>query len=387
MRGMASRFSALLLAVLMTGLGGCAAPRRDSADSSPPPSALLAGAREVTRREGLPAAKAHLVERLNQADDSGGALERRVIRTTADGSLILPDSLAAMSPERRSRTALAIVPGTRAGNQNSRDRTRECLEGAAAQSRSMGFATHFLKTEARGTIEQNADLVASQMRGIFAGSDAVIILMLSKGAHDVIHYLQHGGADLPSAHRRKLVAVISLAGTVQGSVVAEWLVTSRRPLAAATRTWLTVSGQDDAITMLESISETPWLPERAAEMNRLYPQLTWVSIAMVPDGADGRITEKLWSPYLRRRIEKTAPAYSPADGLVESAASVLPETVRVPEWVIAAYGSHAMPNGAYRDGSRIAPQTTEPSREELEPETGGEVISAYLRALPQSLLR
>lgn len=376
-----------LLSILMAGLCGCAGPRQKVVTSPPPASALLAEARVVTRREGLPAAKDHLVARLAAADDSGGALERRVITTTADSSLILPDSLAAMAPERRGRTALAIIPGTRAGNQNARDRTRECLEGAAAQSRVMGFATHFLKTEARGTIEQNADLVATQMRGIFAGSDAVIILMLSKGAHDVIHYLQRGGAKLPAAHRRKLVAVISLAGTVQGSVVAEWLVASGRPLAFMTRSWLTISGQGDAITMLQSISETPWLPALAPEMDRLYPRLTWVSIAMVPDGADGRIRERLWSPYLRRRIEKTAPAYSPSDGLVESAASVLPETVRVPEWIVGAYGSHAMPNGSYRDGSRIAPRTTEPGREKLEPETGGEVISAYLRALPQSLLR
>jgi len=384
---MISRFPAVLLPILMAGLCGCAAPRQKAVTSPPPASVLLAEVRAVTGREGLPAARDRLVERLAAADDSGGSLERRVVRTTADSALILPDSLAAMPAAQRSRTALAIIPGTRAGNQNGRDRTRECLEGAAAQSRSMGFATFFLKTEARGTIEQNADLVASQMRDIFAGSDAVIILMLSKGAHDVIHYLQHGGADLPVAHRRKLVAVISLAGTVQGSVVAEWLVTSGRPLASLTRSWLTVSGQSDAITMLQSISETPWLPARTAEIGGLYPQLTWVSIAMVPDGADGRISERLWSPYLRRRVEKTAPAYSPSDGLVESAASVLPETVRVPEWIVAAYGSHAMPNGTYRDGSRIAPQTTEPGREKLEPETGGEVISAYLRALPQSLLR
>lgn len=385
MRAMIFPLSKVFLPLLVVGVCGCAAPPRNV--SPAPPGALLAGTREVSGRYGLTAAKDYVVEQLSEADDSDGALERRVIRTTADGSLILPDSLAAMPQARRKRTALAIIPGTRAGNQNSRDRTRECLEGAAAQSRAMGFATHFLKTEARGTIEQNADLVASQMRDIFAGSDAVIILMLSKGAHDVIHYLQHGGADLPAAHRGKLVAVISLAGTVQGSVVAEWLVTSRRPLAAATRTWLSVSGQDDAITMLQSIGETPWVPERAVEMGGLYPRLTWVSIAMVPDGTDGRISEKLWSPYLRRRIEKTAPAYSPSDGLVESAASVLPETVQVPEWIVAAYGSHAMPNGTYRDGSRIAPQTTEPGREKLEPETGGEVISAYLRALPQSLLR
>lgn len=374
---------AILLLVLL------AFSRAFTAESNPaaPVGQLLEDAREITRRKGLPAAKSHLLSRLTVMDDSDGALERRVIRTTADPGLVLPDSLAGMSARQRQRTAIAIIPGTRAGNQNSRDRTRECLLGAAEQSEAMGFATHFLKTEPRGTIAQNADLVAGQMRSIFAEADAVIILMLSKGAHDVIHYLQHGGVELPAGQRNKLVAVISLAGTVQGSVVADWLVTSRRPLPAVTRSWLKLSGQEDAIEMLRSIAETPWEAAQVDRISRLYPRLTWVSIAMVPDGADGRIRERLWSPFLRSRVEKCAPVYSPTDGLVESAASVLPESVRVPEWIVAAYGSHAMPNGSYRDGTRIAPQTTSPGREKLEPETGGEVISAYLRALPQSLLR
>lgn len=387
-------FSALMFVLCFPGILGRAEERAvtDTVKTTVTATAaaegrLLSEAREITRREGLPAAKAFLLARLPAKDASQGTLERRVIRTTADPNLVLPDSLAGMSLSRRQRTALAIIPGTRAGNQNSRDRTRECLEGAAAQSQAMGFDTHFLLTEPRGTIEQNADLVASQMRGIFASADTVIILMLSKGAHDVIHYLQHGGSDLPAAHRRKLVAVISLAGTVQGSVVAEWLVTSRRPLASMTRSWLTLSGQSDAIEMLRAMGKTPWEAEATSKMASRFPRLTWISIAMVPDGADGRIRARLWSPYLRQRIEKTAPHYSPTDGLVESAASVLPETVRVPEWIVAASGSHAMPNGVYRDGSRIAPQTTVPGREKLKPETGGEVISAYLRALPQSLLR
>lgn len=384
-----SRFRLVSVSFFLFSAGfvSCARVRPEASRSAAVGSALLGEVRAITSREGLPSAKKHLIERLTARDDSGGVLERRVIRTTANPELVLPDSLAALPYSKRQRTAIAIIPGTRAGNQSGRDHTRECLAGAAAQSRAMGFSTHFLQTEARGTIAQNADLVAGQMRGIFAESDVVIILMLSKGAHDVIHYLQHGGADLPLVHRRKLVAVISLAGTLQGSVVAEWLVTSSRPLAATTRAWLALSGQADAIEMLRSIGDSPWEEEATGKMASLYPRLTWVNIAMVPDGRDGRIRERLWSPFLRKRVEKTAAAYSPTDGLVESAASVLPETVHVPEWIVTGYGSHAMPNGTYRDGSRIAPQTTNPAREKLEPETGGEVISAYLRALPQSLLR
>ena len=139
--------------------------------------------------------------------------------------------------------------------------------------------------------------------------------------------------------------------------------------------------------MLHSVGSNPWSDWELSNLGQRYESLTWISIAMIPDGSDGRITEKLWSPALRRRIEKTAPIYSPNDGLVESAASVLSEKAGVPQWVVPALGSHAMPNGTYRDGSRIAPQTTQVGEEDLEPETGGEIINAYLRALPRRLLQ
>jgi hypothetical protein len=46
-----------------------------------------------------------------------------------------------------------------------------------------------------------------------------------------------------------------------------------------------------------------------------------------------------------------------------------------------------MPNGTYLGGGRIAPRTTRPGREKLKPESGGEIMSAYLRAMPKTLLQ
>jgi hypothetical protein len=203
----------------------------------------------------------------------------------------------------------------------------------------------------------------------------------------VIRYLQNDGVELAASHRRKLAVVLSLAGTVQGSVVGDWMAHSARPLPSLTRRWLRVSGQEATISMLESIARSPWEEGAAERIGASFPEMTWISIAMIPDGEDGRISERLWSPWMRQRVEKTAPYYSPSDGLVESAASVLPDSVTLPEWVVVGYGSHAMPNGTYRDGTSIAPQTTRPGREKLRPESGAEVMSAYLRALPSSLLR
>lgn len=369
-------------------LAGCAATGAgDGFAGTKPRSDLIESVRSTTRAEGLATAKRALLAGLAAEDDSGGDLQRRVVRTTADADLVLPDSLAALPAARRARVALAIVPGTKAANPNGKDRTRECLRGAAEVSAAMGFATHFIETEARGAVEENAALVAARMREVFARSDRVILVMLSKGAHDVIRYLQEDGIDLPPADRAKLSVVLSLAGTVQGSVVADWMAHSPRPLALATRRWLRLSGQDAAIDMLESVARSPWDERTAWLLPGRFPQLTWISIAMAPDGEDGRITEHLWAPMVRSRIERTMPYYSPSDGLVESAASVLPDAVEVPEWVVIGSGSHAMPNGAYLGGGRIAPRTTRPGKEKLRPESGGEIMSAYLRALPQSLLR
>jgi len=378
----------IALAAFSCLAGACASSREPAAFvGGKADSVLLSEVREVARREGLVAARKKLVQGLSARDGSRGELERRVMATTRDASLVLPDSVAAMPAAQRARTAIAIVPGTRTGNPKTRDRTRDCLRGAAEASRELGFSTWFIETEPRGSVEDNAGLVADGMREVFETSDAVVILMLSKGAHDVIRYLYEDGVRLPPEQRNKLAVVLSLAGTVQGALVADWMAHSPRPLPSATRRWLRLSGEDGAVGMLEEIARSPWEGDAPALVSRRFPNLKWVGIAMVPDGEDGRIAERLWSPWVRSRVERTMPYYSPSDGFVETAASVLPDSVTVPQWIVAGYGSHSMPNGTYADGGRIAPATTRPGREKLRPESGTEIMSAYLRALPQSLLR
>lgn len=378
----------VVLAMVVVVLPSCVRRGGEEAFSGlVPNSALLSRVRRTHREAGLVEAKQELVAGLLDQDDSRGDLERRVIRTTRDLDWSFPDALASMPAEKRARTAIVIVPGTRAGNPRTKDRTRECLRGAADAAREMGFPTWFIETTPRGTVEENARFIAGQLAEAISRSEALVVVMLSKGAHDVIRYLQEDGVSLPDSSRRKLTVVLSLAGTVQGSVVGDWMANSARPFPAWTRRWLRALDQEAAIAMLDSIARSPWEEGVAERIGSSFPKMTWISIAMVPDGEDGRISERLWSPWVRRRVEETAPYYSPSDGLVESAASVLPDGVSLPEWIVIGFGSHAMPNGAYRDGSRIAPRTTRPGEEKLRPESGAEIMSAYLRALPESLLQ
>lgn len=369
-------------ALMLSGCGSADYGERARTDGS----ALLREARAVTEEQGLPAARDLVIERLSAEDESAGDLERRVLRTTRDPGLVLPDSLAALPAERRKKIAMIIVPGTRSGFGSKSNLTQECLHNVAEKGREMGFATHFIQTQPRGEVEANAALVAEQIRPAFAEADKVALVMLSKGAHDVIYYLQEYASRLPEEDREKLVVVLSLAGTLQGSVVADWFAHSPDPAAVSTRIWLRLSGQSKSLSMLDTVARSPWRPEDAARLREDFPNLVWVSVAMVPDGADGEIKDRLWAPGIRRRVRKSSPYYSPTDGLVESAASVLPDEVSVPEWIVLAKGSHSMPNGRYLDGTRVAPLTAVPGVEDLQRESGGEVMSAYLRALPRSLL-
>lgn len=383
----ASLFPRLLsLGTGLALLSGCALSRPAPEDNVVGAGTLLREARAETRVCGLPAARELVTQRLAETDESGGDLERRVIRTTARPDLVLPDSFAALTPSQRQRVAIVIVPGTRTGFGGP-SMTRQTLREAARRANEMGFATHFVDTPPRGGVPENAELVARWIAPIYDQADHVVLVMLSKGAHDVVHYLQEHARHLPAAHRRKLKLVLSLAGTLQGSVVADHFANAPRLSAVSTRIFLRLQGNGDQIGMLRTVARTPWTLEAASQIDDAFPRVTWISLAMIPDGEDGEIAERLWSPFVRRRIARTSPYYSPADGLVESAAAILPDEVTVPEWVVRAHGSHSMPNGRYLDGSRVAPATTEEGDETLRPVSGGEVMSAYLRALPQSLLR
>ncbi|MCB1229544.1 MAG: hypothetical protein KDN19_04730 [Verrucomicrobiae bacterium] len=384
----------IVLPILMTGfvglVSGCSlikpAPERYGVAALRGASELLREARVETSEEGLPVARDFLVEELAGDDGSRGSLERRVIRTTRDPALVLPDSFAALSAAERRRVAIVIVPGTQTGFGGP-SMTRPCLREAANRAEALGFSTHFIDTPPRGGVPENAELVAEWVEPIFKEADHVVLVMLSKGAHDVVYYLQHYALDLPPQDRAKLNMVLSLAGTLQGSVVADYFANAARFSPVCTRIFLCMRGQSADIGMLKTVARSPWQAEEAGRMGEAFPHLTWVSVAMIPDGADGEIAQRLWSPFVRGRIVNNSPYYSPADGLVESAASVLPDEVEVDEWIVRAFGSHSMPNGHYIDGTLVAPVTQRAGDEQLHPESGGEVMDAYLRALPQSLLR
>jgi hypothetical protein len=346
---------------------------------------LLDQARAITKERGLVEAREFVIEQLGNLDSSRGEMESRISLTTSSSALSFPDSLMAMGAEGRANVALVIVPGTKV-KPCIPSKARETLVEAMRKAQELGFKACIIDTPYHSTPSESAEIIAGQLTPIISESEHVMLMMLSKGAHDVAFFLQDHAANWPPDERAKFKAVISLAGTVQGSIAAAWMAGSPHPAPLLLRNSLRISGQGHIVEMLEEVGVSPWHTATLQRLSHTFPNLTWISFAMIPDGEDGRVTEKVWMPQMRRLIEREAPFFSPEDGLVESLASVMPQESDLPQWVIRGFGSHILTNGRFPDGSRIAPTTTVEGVEEINPASGAELMDALLRALPAPLL-
>jgi hypothetical protein len=70
------------------------------------------------------------------------------------------------------------------------------------------------------------------------------------------------------------------------------------------------------------------------------------------------------------------------DGLVESAASILPPGTGIKQGIIPVFGPHAIALGWYNDELRVAPKTMAGVTDRVEPAAGEEMLSAIFRAIP-----
>ena len=87
-----------------------------------------------------------------------------------------------------------------------------------------------------------------------------------------------------------------------------------------------------------------------------------------------------------RRNRLTEQVEEDVDGLVESAASVLPPGTGIEETIVPIFGPHAMAMGSYSPDLRIAPVAMKGINDRVVPAAGTEILSAVFRALPKEWL-
>jgi hypothetical protein len=373
--------SGLVLAVAAL-LAGCASPPVPEQTIANPPGDVLIEARKRTDEQGRVAACEWVGEELKKFDDSGGTFEKRLMRTNGDQSFRFPDSVAGMSRRERERTGLYFILGF---NQD-RGRSPPIIRRATERLTERGFRAQVLGVPGRKTADEDAVMVREFLEEELPKVDRAMLIGFSKGSADLVEFWLDEAHKLPRRQLRKIRCWANFAGVLRGSEVARWLATDRRPKAALFRAFVNVKSRTPTADFddLASIGFDPWFVGERKMPAGLHPDFLVINVVVVPEGPEGWAESDPVFKMLGMAAASGRRTIGPCDGLVESAASVLPERAGLRQWVVRINGSHATLDGVYRNDSPVT--TGYGNEDEAQLESGLPLMDDFLRALPRSAL-
>jgi hypothetical protein len=336
---------------------------------------LLKYTRWVTEKVGLLKAREMLEDKMKALDQSHGKLEELVEQASKEKNFILKGSAARMTAEQRRRVGIAVVFGIDVvGNSKN----RELIRRAAVKASELGFYGKVLETEPAVTYEENAKLMAPQIEDMLSKVDHLIIVAASKGVADTLIYLFDHTKQLGDEKKKKIKLMISLSGVVRGSTVAKWILKENALVPFAIRRliqFLPGTPQKG----IQSLINDPWEGREVESIHLNFPNLKWINFSMLPASPSGYIELSPISNFLQRAYYSTSENISPNDGLVESAATILPPGTQIPQWIVRGRGYHALANGTFIDGTPVASKDSSV-------EAGAEILDNFLRVLSVDFL-
>lgn len=337
---------------------------------------LVSAAREWRATGGIAAARDRLSTALIKLDADGGSLERRVLRTNADKTLCLPDSLASLPPGQRSHTGIFLVLGyhTRAG------RSEPVIQHVESYFRAEGWHAVLVPVPMHGTPDENAVAIQKVLAQNLPKVRRAIVVGFSKGGLDWMHWFVRHARELPEEERQKIQLMVSFAGALRGAAVASWMTEAGGLLPAVLRTRLRLHTAR-ALPAVKSTAVDPWSNGQAPMLAAEFPQLRSVSIVAIPEGTDGQTHADPIFSRLARHATLQWKWLGPVDGLVETAGQVLPVEAHVPQHVVRTFGSHAVLDGRYANGSAVSKIYRK--READYWQGGEELLDDLIRALPR----
>lgn len=341
---------------------------------------LLMYARRMTDEYGIKVARDRLKQKIKRVDRSGGLFLDRAIKTTQNPSFVYPDSLANIPMSKRSSIGVYFVLGFGADTSPN----SKILQAASDEINKLGFSSKVLNVSPELGSDHNSQLIYEQIKKDIDRYERVILVGVSKGVADYLHFLNNYDDVLSKAQRLKIRSVFSLCGIVRTSVVANFLY-SNDFMAKMMRLFIKLTGRGSSLETVKSLSQNFWKIHGRRHLSQNYPNLKWVSVPALPEGKDGHTYQSDWADLFTPYLVENLSVFSPYDGLVETAASMLPPGTGIPEWVIPITGPHSIVWGKFNQDVPLAPKQYA-SPDEVVPEAGGEVLSAFFRALPQELL-
>jgi hypothetical protein len=343
---------------------------------------LLEYSRWAKKTYGMRIARDLLYYRMKQIDASKGKIEDRVLETSKNPSLIFPDALVNLPASQKKRIGFFVIYGLDVNDGDSPNRA--LIRSAASKAEDFGFYTKIFDTLPFGNNDQNAQMIGEQLSFEARFVDEVVILAVSKGVADLIRTLvvRHDEF-LRGFPKEKLKLVVSLVGAVRESYVASWILKSEGATPFVLKTFLK-SKKGDVLDGIKSLASGPWANTNPRTLGALYPNMNWLTFSMLPEGPDGHLKVSAKADFIRESVTAIEENISPGDGLMESAATLLPPGSGVPQHVVRGFGPHTLALGRFFDGTPIS--KLQNAQAPVKPEAGAEILDSFLRAMPKSLI-
>jgi len=338
--------------------------------------------RDTSRLHGLVAAKDEFLKLAKEKDISKGSILARVLQTTKDKELVFTDSLSNIDPAERKNIGVYFCLGI--GGDDSDN--AKLIRMASERVSELGFKSEMLEVDPNLGSNYNAILLKKIIRERIQKVDKIVFVAASKGAADFITYFLKYGEQLDEEQRNKVKLMVTLSGVIRGSFMADYMSNAKDFTGLAVRTLLRLTGSKEILKGVKSLSKDVWQGHNPEKVNKLFPNLKWINFPAVPESEMALTNMSLWSGFMKKPAHKWVKYAGPSDGLVESAASILPPGTNMQETIIPVFGPHAMALGRYYDGTRVAPIAMKGLTDRVNPKAGPEILDAYFRALPASLL-
>jgi hypothetical protein len=202
------------LAVLL--LGGCASQPHEHHSESGPPVVLAtiddAGVRDMRAR--------YRAATCSRLPSDGTACDDVLLRLPGEGPAAVPNAGADLPQRYR----IAFVPGL---FSECFDRFARPFGDAQRALRQEGFSVDYFQVPGRGTTADNAKRIADHFAALDGDARPIILFAYSKGLPDALEFVVR----YPEAAAR-IAAVVSIAGAMNGSPLADHLNAAYRDWAA-----------------------------------------------------------------------------------------------------------------------------------------------------------
>lgn len=345
-----------------------------------PEGDLVRQAREWRKQDGLKASRDRLVRALEAMDAKDGAFEQRLLRANGDKAFAFADSMAGFSAAQRRRTGIYFL----CGFHTATDLSKRVAANVVESLRREGWRAQLIDLRPHETVQQDARRVQAALEKELPQVDRAVIAGFSKGGLDWMQWFAHEAEKLPAREREKVRLMLSFAGVLRGSMVADWLYRGWPPFAHTTRMYVRLFDSEGrkVIEDVRSVSQDPWIQDPAPRLREMAPGLRVVSLVAVPDGAGGHPRPHLGFNLLSRFVSTQWRWVGPLDGMTESASQVLPPGSGVEQHLVRVLGSHALLDGRYVNGKKVS---TSFMQKNSDPGRGGEeLLDDLLRSLPRA---